>query len=122
MSVVTDVVLLFSLDETSSDEDHENSDELPEEVEAEALNNVNIWLHRHGYGRLVSLAEATFQAGDKAMQSSLHAGAFNRLDEPAFVEIVLGQPWRSPADVQLLIKGEFDTRYTMHSVPMQEIS
>jgi len=114
VSWVTDVVLLLNLDEFWFESD-ENDDE-PEEIESESLRLVNEWLQERNHGHLVDLSAHAFNAGNKAMQSAVFGGAFNKLEEEEFIEFVLRQSWVSPSDVQLLVKSESERRFTIFSV------
>jgi len=114
MSRITDVLVLLSLDETWVEE---NETELVEEVESAALEAVNSWLRREYNVSLVNLSEHAFPAGDKAMQALVYGGAFNRLDEEEFLQVVRTQNWVAPDDVQILMKSEGESRFTLYTIP-----
>jgi hypothetical protein len=107
MSWVTDVILIFSLEE-EYDDDEEFLDSVP------ALDNINAWLEENGYGILVDIGE--FAGGGKAMQTNVYGGAFNFLKIDAFIKLVKAQPWREPENVQLLIQDEEESRFTLHTI------
>jgi hypothetical protein len=118
MSWVTDVLLLFSLEEVY---EVNEAAETCEETESEALTGVNAWLHEQGYGRLVNLGEHASRAGDRAMQAEVYGGAFNFLDVPAFIGCVQEQKWRSPGNVQLLLQEEQERRFTLYELVEGEL-
>ena len=102
----TDILLLLSLDETCVEDDEELR-----EIESEALTQVNGWLNKNGYGQLINLSDHAFKAGNRAMLALVFGGAFNRLDDEVFVEIVAKQNWLSRPNVQLFIKCEGEERF-----------
>lgn len=50
-------------------------------------------------------------AGDKYMQSTVLAGAFNYLPLDEFVKVIESAPWECPEYVQLFIKEEHEERF-----------
>jgi hypothetical protein len=106
MSWVTDVLLIFSLEELYDEE---------EELEIIlALNNINSWLKEDGRGVLANLD--TYAGGGKAMQACVYGGAFNFLKIDEFIKVVKEQPWRARGNVQLLLKDEEEKSFTMHTL------
>jgi hypothetical protein len=108
MSWVTDILLIFTLQEIYSEEDLEEQD-LP------ALQNINSWLKENNQTTLDNLAIHTVSSA-KSMQSCIHGGAFNYLKVHEFIEIVKSQEWLYPQGVQLLIKEEQDEIFTMYKL------
>lgn len=107
MSWVTDVLLVFSLEELY-DEDEEDLKIIL------ALNNINSWLKENGRGILANLDEHA--GGGKAMQACVYGGAFNFLKIDEFIKVVKEQPWRARGNVQLLVKGEDEKSFTIHTL------
>ena len=104
MSWVTDVLLTFSLEELY--------DEDGEEVESIiALDTINSWLKEESKGVLHNLDQ--YAGNGKAMQACVYGGAFNFLKIDEFIKVVKEQPWRSPENVQSLLKDEQEERFTM---------
>lgn len=108
MSWVTNVLLLFSLDEFFDDED--------EEIEKPiSLTNVNTWLEENGWGTLDNL-DRHVECGGKAMQACVYGGAFNFFKTDEFIKVVKAQAWRKSKSVQLLIKDENDEHFKLYSL------
>src|SRR2546422_165081 len=105
MSWSMDVLLLLNLDETCYFAEEEG-ELVPEERESEALNRVNHWLHEEGYGQLVDLTLAAFDAGDTAMLALVYGGTFKNLEPDDFLKVVFEQNWIVPQYIQLLLKEE----------------
>jgi hypothetical protein len=94
MSWVTDVLLVFSLQEVYSRE-YLKEQNLP------TLQNINRWLEKHNQTALDNLAIHTISS-PKSMQSCIYGGAFNYLKLDEFIEIVHSQKWSHRKGVQLL--------------------
>lgn len=99
MSVVTDVILCVGLGEEQGD------DNFP------AIDVVNEWLEREGYGKLNHLNG--HEGGHKAWQIDVFGGAFNHLHAEEFVRRLLSAPWQEREYVQLVIQGEEDEAMEM---------
>jgi hypothetical protein len=108
MSWVTDVLLIFSLQEIFSEEELEEQD-LP------TLQNINKWLQENNQTTLDNLAIHTINSA-KSMQSCIYGGAFNYLKVDEFIKIVKSQEWLYRPGVQLLIKDEQDEAFTMYKL------
>lgn len=115
MSVVTDVILLLNADEIYLEESEES---LPDEIESEGLKAVNAWLAERGYGELFPLSKMAIAPDRHSMQALVYGGAYNHLDDDEFAEFVSKQQWRSPQNVQLLLKHEFEEKFSLHIVPL----
>jgi hypothetical protein len=106
MSYVTDVLLLFSLEE--------NLVEGELLAEAPVIEGINSWLDERDFAGLENLSA---HAGvEKAMQANVYGGAYNYFDVGGFVECLRGQSWRAPQSVQLLVKGEEDGKFSLLSL------
>lgn len=103
MSHITNVGLLFSLveEENTPDGDHYSIAE-----------PINSWLREHYSGdelhNVTDIASAS-----KAFQAVFYAGSFDLFDAEAFIAFLRTRPWVSPCDVQLLIKTEGASRFTL---------
>jgi hypothetical protein len=107
MSWVTDVLLIFSLEEFYSEDGNRLESIL-------ALDNINSWLEENGKGSLGNLNE--YAGGGKAMQACVYGGAFNFLKIDEFIKVVKEQSWRMRENVQLLLQDEEDECFTMHTL------
>lgn len=108
MSWVTDVLLIFNVDEFFDD----NLDDFLEEIPA--LNNINSWLKKHKFQPLDNLDQ--YVNTGKSMQACVYGGAFDSLKPQDLIEIVKAQAWKKPQNVQLLIQGEAEERFTVYSL------
>ena len=89
MSVVSSVVLVCSL--------------CPDD-EATAIDAINAWLEERNQPPLAEISDHA--AGRKAMQVNLFAGAYNWLDEDAFIKFVMQQDWDEPEELALVVTPE----------------
>ena len=106
MSYVTDVLLLFSLEENLI-----GSELVPE---APVVEGVNAWLEEREFAGMENLSA---HAGvEKSMQANVYGGAYDYFDVGAFVEFLKGQSWRAPQSVQLLVKAEEDIKFSLLSI------
>jgi hypothetical protein len=81
----------------------------------QALDNINAWLiadEVKQYGLLTDLT-ACATGNDVGMSANLYGGGFKRFDIEQFVEVIKKQEWHDPSNVQLLIKGEEDEKFTL---------
>lgn len=101
MSWVTDVLLLFP----SYGVDDDNG---------VALDNINSWLNGNSTGILNNLD--MHAGGAKSMQACVYGGAFNYLKVNEFIQVVKNQSWEDREHVQLLLKGEQEKHFTMHTL------
>ena len=103
MSYVTDVLLLFSLEGNLI-----GGELVPE---APLIEGINSWLEEREFAGLENLSA---HAGvEKAMQANVYGGAYNYFDVGGFVEFLQGVGWRAPQSVQLLVKGEEDSKFSL---------
>jgi hypothetical protein len=103
MSVVTDVVLFFSLGEDRIE--HPNDDEYL------IVNQINAWLQERRYGTLNCLDKYT--GGNKATQACIYGGSFNFFDTDDFLEFLKMLPWQDREAVQLMIQNEGADKFRM---------
>ena len=103
MSYVTDVLLIFSLEENMSE------GELL--AEAPVIVGINSWLEDRDFAGLKNLSAGA--GAEKAFQSNVYGGAYNFFDLSGFVEYLKGRTWRLPQSVQVLAKGEGDSKFTL---------
>ena len=106
MSYVTDVLLLFSIEENLIEGEFKE--------EAPVVGGVNAWLEEHEFARLANLS--VHASVEKVMQANVYGGAYNYFDLDEFAEFLKRQNWRAPHSVQLLVKGEEDVNFSLLSV------
>jgi hypothetical protein len=106
MSVVTNVILTFSIGEyeyTKGDSyrhycvDEINKWLLENDTRAYRIGLKNVW---------------QYAGGDKNLETDIYTAAFNHLDIEAFKQCVFSQDWMEPESVQLYIKGQEDDVFT----------
>lgn len=100
MSVVTDIILCFSLGEDRIEGAKTVDDRFP------LVDEINAWLMEDGRGELTRLNG--HEGGGKGWQCEIFGGAFNYLDVRAFVKMIAALKWNRPHQVQLFIRGEED--------------
>jgi hypothetical protein len=103
MSQVTDVILLFNLVE---EERTPNGDHYP------ITEPINCWLREHYDGDELHDLTAVANSGT-GFQAVVYAGSFNVFDGEEFMAFLRTRPWVSPSDVQLLLKREGTSRFTL---------
>ncbi len=108
MSWVTDILLIFSLEERYDDDGEEFE-------RISALDNINAWLQTNGKGALDNLDEHV-NSGGKAMGACIYGGAFNFLEVDDFITVVKAQSWRARENVQLLVQKPEEERFTVHNL------
>jgi hypothetical protein len=102
MSSVTDIILSTTIEDGATEEEtHPNAD---------VLSN---WLVTNYKGGLVKVDQLA--GGNKAMQRDVFLAAINYLDHEAFLALFHSVNWEWPEDVQLLLKGEHDDVFTVHT-------
>ena len=105
---LTDVLLIVNLEERARlDGDYDET--------CEALDNINAWLEKLGYGNLDDLSQHV-QTSGHMIQSDIYGGAFNLLKIDEFVPLVLSQKWKRPDSVMLLTKDEGQDVFTVHKI------
>lgn len=113
MSIVTDIILLFNLEEDEAlfldGEDAASSDFQPV---VPCVVNINDWLKDSGQGELEYVSSST--RGGKAFQALVYIGSFGYLDIDRFIEIVQEQTWKEPQSLSLLIKREGEISFSMY--------
>jgi hypothetical protein len=106
MSYVTNVLLLFSLEENLIEGEFREK--------APVIGGVNGWLEEHAFAGMENLS---VHAGrEKAMQANIYGGAYNYFDVDEFAEFLKEQSWRAPHSVQLLVKCEEDGKFSLRSL------
>jgi hypothetical protein len=103
MSVVTDVVLFFSLSEDRIE--HTDDDEYF------IVNQINAWLQERRYGTLNGLDKYT--GGNKATQACIYGGSFNFFATEDFLRFLKARPWRDRAAVQVMIQHEDEDKFRL---------
>jgi hypothetical protein len=93
MSVVTGVLLIFSVCEEEGREDH-----------PVLLAHINDWLMER-YSQRLLLVQEHF-GGSKHPQLFAAGAGFNYFDEDAFADYVLSLPWALPENVVLILQPE----------------
>ncbi len=106
MSYVTDVVLLFDI--------QENFEPNLEDRKEHPISQINNWLEQNSDGKL-SLPCQKSNNGNVTGEN-IWIGSFNHLDTDELVKVVTNQNWRVPASVQLLFKGAEDEKATIIEV------
>jgi hypothetical protein len=114
MSWGTDIFLLLNLDETNV-EMVEDGEEFFEEIESEALANVNSWLREKGYGPLIDLT-GDANRGGKPMLVTVYGGSFKSLYDEDVLKMIREQKWRSPQNTQVLVKPDGEERFRMYTI------
>lgn len=100
MSSVANVLLCFE----TAERDVGHDGNIP------ALEPIQAFLK--GQGELRDISDAA--GGNKAMEAEVWAGAFNALDQDAFIHTVAHAPWKDTYCVQLLIKIHAEDKFTIH--------
>ena|ERR1043165_4583585 len=99
MSVVTNVVLTFSILE----DDGHNDDW------AEIISSINKYFDEQGRrGFIVVPREMDWYGGNKVLEAPLFVGAFNHLGLEDFIEHLKTIKWEYPEEVQLWVKEQED--------------
>ncbi|MBP0027557.1 hypothetical protein [Roseofilum sp. Guam] len=107
MSWITDVLLIFSLEEYLNEDD-----EYDEEIEEVLpLLNVNRWLQENNFLLLDRLDNHV----TLGMQACVYGGSFNYFNSKGFIETIQKQQWREPKAVILLIQEENDDSFSIYS-------
>ena len=111
MSCVTDVLVLCSLEERFD----ENEEMIPFGETPAAIQALNRWLKQNGHGELSCLDKFAL-GGGKAFQAVLYGAAFNYFPFQDFMKVVEETPWRERESVQVLIKDENGSVFTVHKI------
>ncbi|MDB9517361.1 hypothetical protein PN466_10420 [Roseofilum reptotaenium CS-1145] len=93
MSWITDVLLIFSLEEYLNKYDEEIEEVLP-------LLNVNRWLQENNFLLLDRLDNHV----TLGMQACVYGGSFNYFNSNGLIETIQKQQWQNPKAVILLIQ------------------
>ena len=105
MSIVTNVILTFSLEEEGNQEE-----DFP------ALNSVNAWIAGREYRRVELLERVADLPGRKRFEQVICVGCFNHLDVDAFKAAVANAPWQDPENVQLFVQEQEQDRFELFTV------
>ena len=111
MSNVTNLMIYFSIFE----------DEISKEIEINSFFN---------NGRQFKIISANFEeendlengdkqrwyGGSKCLETPLFIGAFNHLDLDGLVTYLKQMEWEEPQDVQIILKGEEDSKFRILSL------
>lgn len=108
MSLVTDVLLTFDLEERFDDDFNVLES-------CEALDAINGWLEDHGQGKLDELSAHVVSSG-KSMMCHVYGGAFDYLELDDFVGLALSQNWKLPEAVMLLTRHEGQDAFVLHKI------
>ncbi len=94
------------------------------------LQTINAWLAQdrdgRGHGRNMvwstdsRICDQSWYGGTTSMDADIWAGAVNLLDVPGFLVMLRLLPWANPEDVQIFIKEQDDTRFTLYTVASPE--
>ncbi len=96
MSYVTDVVLMFDVQENfESDLAHRSG---------HPIELLNRWLEKNADGRLFLPSQES--TNGNVTGSNLWIGSFNQLDTDSLIQTLKSLNWRVPNSVQLLLKEE----------------
>ena len=110
MSVVSNVILSFSISEAQVDRDKRLSHYI-------LADRIDQWLKENHYvGLGQNLEEWDKYGGQKHLETPIYVGAFNYLVPSAFANFVFSLPWEYPESVQLMIKGQEDEEFTVYSL------
>lgn len=107
MSVVTNVILVYSIMEDQPDDSKLHP----------VLVELNKSLEPTGKDRLVHFHPFDFDGdrvstGTKAMETNICLGGFNHLDLPNLIACVKAAPWKEPEHVQLFVMEDGDDIFT----------
>ena len=103
MSVVTNILVTFSVGENYDDEHV-----------APPIIGINQWLEAEGYGALNDLVPHA--GGRKCMECGVYGGAFNYLNTPAFMDAMRAQAWNDPKNVRVLVQGQNEDHFSVYTV------
>lgn len=105
MSDVTNIILSFSIVEKT----------IKSFGKEEYLNviSVNTWLYARKYG---NIGENAYSGGNKEIETALFFAAFNHFNSQVFLQFLKSLPWIAPEEVQMMVKGQHDEKFTMIDV------
>ena len=104
MSVVTNIILHFSILEKEIDPDSSQEDNFV------LIRKINKALTQEGYGKFT---EARDKYNKKALESPLFIAAFNMLKVDEFIEYIQSLHWNCPEDVQIFIQGQDEDKFKL---------
>ena len=93
MSIVTNIILHFSIIEENSN----------------TIDIINALLRKNNHGELGD-GELSNKGG-KHLESPIYIGAFNYLDVSALLDLISAIKWTEPENVQLFIQGQSDSKF-----------
>jgi len=102
MSLVTNVVLSFSIGEEQKNEDT-----------FILVGAINDWLVSQ-HGQRFGVDADRVAGGSKHLETPLYIAAFNYLFIEDFLRFVFSLPWEEPENVQVFIQGQDEDRFTVY--------
>lgn len=104
MSVVSNIILSFSIMEDFREEDDKDVIIL--------MDDVNDWLTERGKGTFGGDVNDVL-GGTKHLETPVYVAAFNHFDIEAFIAFIKTLPWREPENVQLFVKGQEENKFAL---------
>lgn len=112
MSWITNVIVLFSLEEYLGTDASGTPSLAPSAGPIGPIAAINEWLEDNVDGELENVASLL----SGGLEAGCYAGALNYVDIDEFLAIVKAQPWRRPDTVQVLIKDQENPVFTVHTL------
>lgn len=112
MSYVTDIILIVDILEEENKETGEYR--LVKRLNAEMA---RIHPSQAGPDWPMFVRVDKTSGGGKVMQASVFQAAINFLDEVAFWELLRSIPWEHPENLQIVMKRENETLFTLYHLP-----
>ena len=105
MSVVTNIILHFSILEKEIDPDSAQEDNFV------LMRKINKALIQEGYGKFTEVQD---RYNKKALESPLFVAAFNMLDLDQFIEYIQSLPWNYPEYIQIFVQRQEEDKFTLY--------
>jgi hypothetical protein len=85
--------------------------------EYKLVREINQWLNDHGHGAFgEEINVGNIAGGDRGFEANVYAGAFNHLNDSDFIAFVLTRQWHRPENVQLFVKRQEESKFTLYEV------
>jgi hypothetical protein len=105
MSLVTNIILSFSIDEDSYESDE------GDDIYA-LMVPINAWLTEHRYGAFGRDADH-ISGGNKHLETPLYVAAFNLFSLNEFVDMLRTLPWHEPRSVQVFVQEQEEDKFRL---------
>jgi hypothetical protein len=73
------------------------------------------WMAARKHGVFMPVGDDYYN-GPKAFEALVYIATANYLNKDEFLAMFRSLPWRDPSNVQMLIKGQHDGRFSVYSV------